>query len=80
MLILFKIPSILIDDRSNLNKAENDKQHTVSGPTTFVGGGIDRKVFLNSGPGLFRDKRFLAVDCDDDIATFPSGFAAKSSP
>lgn len=48
---------------------------TVSGPTTFVGGGMDRNVFLSSGPGLFRDKRLRAVDCDD-----VKPILAKSSP
>lgn len=50
---------------------------TVSGPTTFVGGGIDRNVFRNSGPGLLRDKRLRAA-----AAAAPAllGFAAKSKP
>lgn len=62
-------------------------QLTVSGPTTFDGGGIDRRGFLSSGPGLFLDNRFLAVRSilPDREGGFiiplpPDGLAAKSSP
>lgn len=54
-------------------------EHTVSGPVTLVGGGIDRKVLRSSGPGLFLDKR-LRTWADDDKPTLLDGFAAKSNP
>lgn len=57
-----------------------EKKVTVSGPTTFVGGGMDRNVFLSSGPGLFRDRRLRAVDWDDVKPILLNGFAAKSRP
>lgn len=65
---------------STLQPPNNEEKFTVSGPTTFVGGGMDRNVFLSSGPGLFRDKRLRVVDCDDVKPTLFDGFAAKSSP
>lgn len=62
---------------------------TLSGPTTFDGGWIERRGFLNSGPGLFLDKRFrddrsMLPDRDDGF-TIPllpgaNDLAAKSSP
>lgn len=52
---------------------------TVSGPVTFVGGGIDLNVLRSSGPGLLRDKR-LRTWFADDKPTLPNGFAAKSNP
>lgn len=42
------------------NKYFYMKKPTVSGPVTFVGGGIERNVFRSSGPGLLRDKRLRA--------------------
>lgn len=63
------------------------KQLTVSGPTTFDGGGIDRRGFLSSGPGLFLDNRFLVdksiLPDRGFIIPLPpdaNGLAAKSSP
>lgn len=55
---------------------------TVSGPTTLVGGGICLKGFLNSGPGLLRDKRLRIAVCDAKLPAnpFPLGLAAKSRP
>lgn len=55
---------------------------TVSGPTTLVGGGIWRSGFLNSGPGLLRDKRLRIAVCDAKLPAnpFPVGLAAKSKP
>lgn len=51
---------------------------TVSGPTTFVGGGMDRKDFRSSGPGDFRDNRLRGPVVETPI--LPNGLAAKSSP
>lgn len=54
-----------------------EMEQTVSGPVTFVGGGIDRSVLRNSGPGLLLDRRFRAWD---DTPILPNGLAAKSNP
>lgn len=55
---------------------------TVSGPTTFAGGGICRSGFRNSGPGLFLDKRLRMAVCEAKLPAnpFPGGLAAKSRP
>lgn len=58
---------------------ERERERTVSGPVTFVGGGIDRNVLRSSGPGLLRDKR-LRTWAADVKPTLPNGFAAKSNP
>lgn len=62
---------------------------TVSGPTTFDGGGIERFGLRSSGPGLLRDNRFLVEGKSTalvrgDVFIIPPalliGLAAKSRP
>lgn len=43
-----------------------------------MGGGINRNVFRNSGPGDFRDNRFRGVVVE--MPSFPEGLDAKSKP